>query len=305
MQKITPHLWFDKEAKAAAERYVAIFPNSKITSSSVIHNTPSGDCDILAFELCGQPFMAISAGPVFKINPSISFQVKCATKEETSKLWEALSEGGTALMPLQAYPFSEFYGWVQDKYGVSWQLSYMADQPIEQKIVPALTFVGGAYGKVEEAMSKYVEIFKQAPAAAGSELPSSATIMMRYAAGEAPDTEGKVKYAVFQLRGQEFGAMESAYDHKFSFSEAISLLIPCDTQEEINYFWQKLSAVPEAEQCGWLKDAYGVSWQVWPTALGRMMNEGSPEQVAAVTKAFMAMKKFDIAELEAAYTKAK
>lgn len=301
MQKITPHLWFDKEAKAAAESYVKIFADSKITSSSVVYDTPSGDCDIMAFELCGQPFMAISAGPVFKINPSISFQVKCATKEEVSKLWEALSEGGMALMPLQAYPFSEFYGWVQDKYGVSWQLSYTADQPIEQKIVPALTFVGGAYGKVEEAMGCYVEIFKQAPAAARSELPSSATVMMRYAAGEAPDTEGKVKYATFQLRGQEFGAMESAYDHKFSFNEAISLLIPCENQTEIDYFMSKLSAVPEAEQCGWVKDAYGVSWQVWPTALGRMMSEGTPEQVAAVTKAFMVMKKFDIAALEEAY----
>jgi predicted 3-demethylubiquinone-9 3-methyltransferase (glyoxalase superfamily) len=178
---------------------------------------------------------------------------------------------------------------------------YMGDQPIEQKIVPVMTFVGGVYGKVEEAMSRYVEIFKGAPVMAEVELPSSSAVMMRYGAGEAPDTEGKVKYAVFQLRGQEFGAMESAYDHKFSFSEAISLLIPCDTQEEINYFWSKLSTVPEAEQCGWLKDAYGVSWQVWPTALGRMMNEGTPEQVAAVTKAFMSMKKFDIAALEEAY----
>jgi predicted 3-demethylubiquinone-9 3-methyltransferase (glyoxalase superfamily) len=300
MQKITPHLWFDKEAKAAAESYVKIFPDSKITSSSVVYDTPSGDCDILAFELCGQPFMAISAGPIFKINPSISFQVKCATKEETSQLWEALSEGGMALMPLQAYPFSEFYGWVQDKYGVSWQLMYMSGQQIEQKIVPVMTFVGGVYGKVEEAMSKYVEIFKQAPAA-GAELPSRATVMMRYVAGEAPDTEGKVKYATFQLRGQEFGAMESAYDHKFSFNEAVSLLIPCENQTEIDYFWDKLSAVPEAEQCGWVKDVYGVSWQVWPTALGRMMNEGTPEQVAAVTKAFMTMKKFDIATLEKAY----
>ncbi len=305
MQKITPHLWFDKEAKQAAEFYTALFPDSKITSSSTIHDTPSGDCDIMAFELCGEPFMAISAGPVFKINPSISFQVKCATKDEADTFWKALSEDGMALMPLQAYPFSEYYGWIQDKYGVSWQLMYMADQPIEQKIVPVMTFVGGAYGKVEEAMNRYVEIFKQAPAAAAAELPSSAAVMMRYGAGEAPDTEGKVKYAVFKLRGQEFGAMESAHDHKFAFNEAVSLLVPCENQEEIDYFWSKLSAVSEAEQCGWLKDAYGVSWQVWPTALGRMMNTGTPEQVAAVTQAFMSMKKFDIAKLEEVYQAAK
>ncbi len=151
MNKITPHLWFDKEAKEAAEFYVSVFPNSKITNVNTIHDTPSGDCDIVSFELNGQPFMAISAGPLFK------------------------------------------------------------------------------------------------------------------------------------------------------FNEAISFIVSCKDQEEIDYYWEKLSSNPESEQCGWCKDKYGLSWQVTPEEMDEMLQNGTSEQVARVTKAFLQMKKFDIAELKKAY----
>lgn len=149
VQKITPHLWFDKEAKQAAEFYTSIFPNSRITDVTTLHNTPTGDCDVVSFELDGQPFMAISAGPLFKFNESISFMVNC------------------------------------------------------------------------------------------------------------------------------------------------------DTQEEIDYFWGKLSAVPQSEQCGWLKDKFGLSWQIVPAVLGEMMKDARKRD--RVTQAFLKMKKFNIAELRKAY----
>jgi predicted 3-demethylubiquinone-9 3-methyltransferase (glyoxalase superfamily) len=151
--KVTPHLWFDKEAKEAAAFYCSVFRGSKITHASTVRGvpTPSGECDIVSFDLSGQPFMAISAGPRFK------------------------------------------------------------------------------------------------------------------------------------------------------FNEAISFVIPCETQEEVDYYWEKLSADPHAEQCGWLKDRFGLSWQVWPRAIGEMMEKGTPEQVARVTKAMLPMKKLDIAALEKAY----
>ena len=149
--KIMPHLWFDKEAKEAAAFYCSVFPDSKITHVSTIRGTPSGDCDIVSFELSRQPFMAISAGPMFK------------------------------------------------------------------------------------------------------------------------------------------------------FNEAISFLVPCETQEEVDYYWEKLSADPQAGQCGWLKDRFGLSWQVWPRAIGEMIEKGTPEQVTRVTKAMLPMKKFDIAALRKAY----
>jgi predicted 3-demethylubiquinone-9 3-methyltransferase (glyoxalase superfamily) len=151
MQRIVPHLWYDKEAKEAAEFYASVFPGSKITNVTTLHDTPSGDTDIVSFELFGQPFMAISAGPLFKFNESISFMVYC------------------------------------------------------------------------------------------------------------------------------------------------------ETQEEIDSYWEKLSADPEAEQCGWLKDKYGLSWQIVTKRMDELLESGTEEQVARVTQAFLPMKKLDIAELEKAY----
>jgi predicted 3-demethylubiquinone-9 3-methyltransferase (glyoxalase superfamily) len=95
--------------------------------------------------------------------------------------------------------------------------------------------------------------------------------------------------------------MDSAREHKFSFNEAISLLIPCEDQKEIEFYWDKLSADPKSEQCGWLKDKFGVSWQVWPTIMGEMMKNGTREQIDRVTQAFLPMRKFDLAALRKAY----
>src|SRR6059058_2563676 len=136
MQKITPHFWFDKEAKEAAEFYTSLLPDSQVTNITTLHDTPSGDCDVVSFELAGQPFMAISAGPLFKFNPSVSFHVKCKTKGEVDAIWEKLSQGGKILMPLGAYPFSERYGWVEDKYGLSWQVIFAGEREMRQRTTP-------------------------------------------------------------------------------------------------------------------------------------------------------------------------
>lgn len=119
-QKITPHLWFDKEAKEAAKLYTSLFPGSKITNVTILHNTPSGDADIVSFVLSEQSFMAISAGPYFKFNPSISLFVVFDNEKDIKKVWDKLINGGKALMPYNTYPWAHKYGWLQDKYGLSW-----------------------------------------------------------------------------------------------------------------------------------------------------------------------------------------
>lgn len=111
-QLIVPHLWFDKEAKEAANFYCSIFPDSRIDSITTLRDTPSGDCDVVSFTLSGQSFMAISAGPLFKFNESISFMVQCDTQEEIDDYWAKLS----------AVPSAEQCGWIKDKYGLSWQI---------------------------------------------------------------------------------------------------------------------------------------------------------------------------------------
>lgn len=289
--QITPHLWFDTEAREAAEFYTSLFPDSKVTNVTTVHNTPSNHADIVSFVLSGQAFMAISAGPMFKINPSISLYVDCQTKDEVERLWAKLLEGGAVLMELGAYPWSEKYGWLQDKFGLSWQLIFVDGREINQKITPMLLFVGSVCGKAEEAIGFYASVFD------GSQVNA----VTRYGKDELPDKEGTVKYAVFTLQGQEFRAMDSAFEHPFAFNEAVSLIVSCDTQEEIDDYWEKLSAVPEAEACGWLKDRFGVSWQITPTALDEMMTKGTREQIDRLTQVILPMKKLDLAQLKKAY----
>jgi len=290
MKKITTHLWFDKKAKEASEFYAGIFPNSKIDSIRTIKDTPSGDCDIVSFKLAGEPFMAISAGPYFKFTPAISMFVVFDNEAEIDEAWKKLSEGGKIMMEYQKYPWADKYGWCSDKYGLSWQLSMSENHKFEQKITPMLMFTKDGAGKTKEAMENYVRIFPN----------SKIDMMVPYEAGEG-DKEGYLKHARFNLNGQHFMAMDSSGPHDFVFSEAISFIVNCETQEEIDHFWNELSAVPESEQCGWLKDKYGVSWQIVPTAMNEMMSKGSPEQVGRVTQSFLKMKKFNIAELKKAF----
>lgn len=291
MQKITPHLWFDKEAKEAAKFYTSVLKNSKINYTTTLYNTPSGTTDIVAIELMGQEFTLISAGPLFKFNPSVSFLIACRTKDEVDKLWEALSKGGTALMELGEYPFSERYGWVQDRYGLSWQVMFMGERKITQNITPTLMFTDKKAGRAEEAINFYATVFHN----------SKVDDILRYSIGEEPDIEGTIKHAAFTLEGQEFAAMDSARVHNFAFNEAISLIVHCETQEGIDYYWGKLSADPKAEQCGWLKDRYGLSWQIVPTGMEEMLRDKDIKRLARVTEAFLKMKKFDIEVLKKAY----
>ncbi len=304
-QKITPCLWFDKNAEEAMNFYVSVFSpsqantnNSKLVSikrypEEVPEDFMKGfEGKMLTgiFELAGYRFMALDGGPIFKFTSAISFFVRCRSEDEVSRFWSALSEGGTALMPLDTYPFSKKYGWIQDKYGLSWQVILVEDA-VEQTIVPSLLFVGEKAGKAEEAIRFYAEVFGNA--AVGD--------IARYGANQEPDKEGTVAYADFRLAGQPFAAMDSAHQHDFTFNEAISFYVECETQAEVDRLWQRLSAVPESEQCGWLKDPYGVSWQIIPKRLGELMNDPDPEKSRRVMEAMLKMKKIDVAQLEAAY----
>ncbi len=291
-QKIVPHIWFDQEAVKAAEFYVSIFPASQITGTTVLRDTPAGDCDVVSFTLAGYAFQAISAGPFFKLNPSVSFAVNCATTGEVDALWARLSDGGQALMPLDAYPFNPRFGWVQDRFGLSWQL-LVSDTEAAGKpsITPSLLFVGANCGQAEEAIGFYTSVFSN----------SAVGHVLRYGPDQAPDLEGTVMHADFTLENQRFAVGDSAWPHEFAFNEAISFIVNCDSQAEIDAYWERLSAAPEAEQCGWLKDRYGLSWQIVPAAMEKMMLTGSPEQVARVAQAFLPMKKLDLATLQRAY----
>jgi predicted 3-demethylubiquinone-9 3-methyltransferase (glyoxalase superfamily) len=299
MQKIVPHLWFNTEAKEAAEFYTRAFGgDSAVTNVTTLRNTPSGDADSVSFKLWGYEFMAISAGPIFKPNPAISFllnfdpaQGKSAA--ELDALWGKLAEGGKVLMPLSEYPFSKRYGWVEDKYSVSWQLM-LTDPAGEPRppIIPMLLYVTEAGKAAEDAISLYLSVFK------GSKLGQ----LVHYPAASESNAEGAIMFADFMLEGQWFAAMDGlAAQHKYGFTEGVSLIVRCKDQADIDYYWGKLSAVPASEQCGWLKDKFGVSWQITPTAMDEMMQTKDQAQLDRVVQAFLPMKKLDLATLQKAY----
>lgn len=298
IKPLTPHLWFDKEARQAAEFYCSVFPDAHIDHVGTIRGTPSGDCDHVAFTLGGHPFMAISAGPLFSINPGISFIVNfdpsrdADARAHLDATWEQLADGGQTLMPLEEYFFSKRYGWVQDRYGVSWQL-ILSDPEGEPRpfLTPSLLFTGGVCGKAEEAGAFYRSVFDD----------SRAGEIARYSAGMEPNREGALMFSDFRLGDTWFAAMDSALEHDFGFNEAVSFMVYCRDQAEIDRYWQALSAVPEAEQCGWCKDRFGVSWQIVPAAMDEMMRTGEPAAIERVTQAFLSMKKIDLAALRAAY----
>ncbi|AGA35150.1 3-demethylubiquinone-9 3-methyltransferase [Thioalkalivibrio nitratireducens DSM 14787] len=297
-QKIIPHLWFDQEAREAVGFYCSVFPDSGIANVTTLHDTPSGDCDVVSFSLRGYAFMAISAGPLFRFNPSISFMVNFDPAQDDDagtridEVWARLSEGGKVLMPLDRYPFSERYGWIQDRFGLSWQLVLTNPEGEERPpIIPSLLFVGDVYGHAEAASEFYLSLFGN----------SRRGQIVRYPAGAEPDREGAVMFTDFMLEDQWFAAMDSAHKHDFAFNEAISFVVNCADQNEIDALWERLSAVPEAEECGWLKDRYGLSWQIVPEELSTMMQDPDQERVNRVTQAVLEMKKCDLAALRGAY----
>lgn len=290
MQKITPFLWFDGNAEEAANFYVSTFRNSKVVNTTRYEEAgpaAKGTVVTVEFQLEGQEFTALNGGPRFKFTPAVSFYVACETPQEIDELWQKLSEGGTVLMELDKYPFSEKFGWVADRFGLSWQLN-LASFP--QKITPCLMFVGEQNGRAEEAMSFYTSLF------GGSGIDR----IERYNAGEG-GTEGAVKHGVFSLDGQKFIAMDGGTNHPFTFTEAQSFVVNCKAQEEVDEFWERLTEGGQESQCAWLKDKYGLSWQIVPTVLIEMLQDEDAEKSKRVMEAMFQMTKIDIATLQRAY----
>lgn len=290
MQKIIPHFWYDWEALEAATLYVSLFEQSSINSTQVLTDTASANNMIVDFTLAGMNFNAISAGPYFKLNPSASLMVSCKDKEDLDRLYAALSPGGKVLMPLDIYPFSPWYVWFEDKYGLSWQLILDEDPLNTPRIRPCLLFGNGVLGKAEEFISACLEIFPSAKKG----------LVSYYGPGEAQAENSKIKYAELNIDGFPLVVMDHGFMDDFTFSEAFSLIVVCKDQAEIDYFWEKLSYVPEAENCGWLKDIFGFSWQIVPADMNEILFSGTDEEVKRAAEAILQMKKLDLEKLKEA-----
>lgn len=295
-------LWMDNEAEEAARFYVNVFENAELGEINYYNaetpsNKPIGSIITVDFSIAGQRFQTLNGGPFFKVNPSISFIVNFDPKNDVNagdsrskldQLWGKLSEGGKVLMPLGEYPFSKWYGWIQDKYGVSWQLILTNPEgEARPVIVPSLLFAGDNNGKAEEASNFYISVFKD----------SARGTLTRYPAGMEPDKEGNIMFTDFKILNTWVVAMDSGRQHDFNFTEGVSFVVECEDQAEVDYYWEKLSAVPEAEACGWCKDKYGVSWQIVPKQINELIYQEDKEKGKRAMEALLDMKKIDITAL--------
>ncbi len=275
---IFPCLWFNGQAQQAAEFYCSIFKQSKIKDSTPL---------VVTFELMGKKIMGLNGGLMFKINPSISFFIMEETAEEVTDKYNKLLMGGKSLMPLSSYPWSEKYGWVQDKFGMTWQLMLIAEGKGSKKLIPSFLFTANQFGRGEEAIRFYNEIFSNA----------QTKRLERYPDGDAH--AGKLLYSEFSLNDNELIAMDGPGAHEYTFNEAVSLVVDCKNQEEVDYYWNKLTADGGQESmCAWLKDKFGVSWQIVPRRLVELLNDADKAKAEYAMQALMKMKKINVANLE-------
>lgn len=274
--KIYPCLWFDNQAGEAADFYCSLFENGRITAQTSLATT---------FELDGHRFMGINGGPMFQINPSISFYVVRQSRDEIGRLFTQLTEGGSVLMPLDKYEWSDHYAWVQDRFGVNWQI--MTDETVERdyNLAPCLMFVQQQCGKAKEAIDLYTTVFDNSETLALQEYP-----------GEGNGTSGLVMHGSFRLDGKRFVAMDSPGDHRFQFNEGISFVVHCGSQQEIDFYWDSLKAETEEGNCGWIKDRFGISWQIIPEKFIHWATDA--EKGPRVMEKAMSMKKLDLHALE-------
>lgn len=273
--KIYPCLWLNKQAKEAAALYCSVFNNAGIT-----HENPF----VSILEVSGQQIMCLNGCPDISPNPSVSMMVEYANEEELNRNWAQLVQQGQVLMALDAYPWSKKYGWVQDRFGISWQLM-LADGEPPQKLTPVLMFCGAQQGRAEAAVEYYTSLFPH----------STVDTLLKYGP-ENPAAEGQVLHSRFRLYNYQLMAMDSGVPQPFTFNEAVSLVLECKNQEEIDDYWNHLSDGGMESRCGWVRDRFGLWWQVVPEVLGKLMAD--PERMPRVSQAFMKMKKFVIAELE-------
>lgn len=282
MKNIYPCLWFENNGTEASDFYCDVFGSSIILSRNPM---------VTVFEVHGCKFMALTGGPSYKVNPAVSYFVKCKNEEEIDGYYERLSAGGMPLMALGKYPWGEKYAWIQDRYGVNWQLILGGNmEGVKEKFMPSIMFVHQNNGKAEEAIHYYTSIFPE----------SKIEAISRYGSSD-PDTTGHVNFSHFLLNGESFGAMDSGFDHQFDLTPGNSFVVLCKDQTEVDHFWNSLIADGGKEsRCGWLLDKYGLSWQIIPSRFMELISTGDPTVTQRVLQAMAPMNKLIIAEFEKA-----
>lgn len=301
-QRIVPNIWCNGNAEEVGNFYAGVFENASAEIEARYPETGlldfqeplAGQPLTIALTISGYRFTLVNAGDEFAPNAALSFMINFdpllfdgdedLARASLRRLWQGLADGGSVLMPLGEYPFSALYGWVEDRHGVHWQL-ILTDPAGDPRpfILPVLLFGGPVQNHAGEAVGHYLDVF--------TDLPGGAEIGMYalYPEQHGPAEPGAVQFSDFCLGDQWFVAMDSAAAQDTTFSPGVSLEVQCDDQAQIDRVWDALSAVPEAEQCGWLTDRFGVSWQVVPANMAELMERpGAFERMLSMKKLIIA-----------------
>ena len=268
---IFPCIWCDNNASEMAKYHVSVFGDGSILNDNgMVTNSL----------LSGVKFMYLNGGPQFEKNPAISFFVRCQSIEEVDQYSHELIKEGTALMELGEYPWAQKYAWINDKYGVSWQIIFQEGHDATQKFQPSLLFTNEQLGNAQKAIKLYTEVFPNSEIIATAPYPE-----------QDAQHAGMIMYSSSNINGMQLVAMDGPGSHHFGFNESVSLVVNCKDQAEIDLYWNSLMANGGKEgMCGWLKDPYGVSWQIIPENLGALLAKNGPTHM-------MSMKKIVIDEL--------
>lgn len=292
-QKIVPNIWFDKNADEAGDFYAGLLPHTTAAVAATYPETVAdwqaefaGKTLTVDLDVDGYRLTLINAGPEFRPNPSVSFMLdfdptrfgddRDAARESLDAVWAGLSDGGRVRMELDEYSFSPRYGWVEDRYGVNWQL-VLANPEGDTRpfLIPHLSFTRDVDGKAREAADFYTSLFPDSEVGYIA-LHSSQAVHAR---------PGTVMFGEFRLADQWFSMMDAGPDHDFAFDSGVSLEVRVADQEELDRYWDALTTDPEAEVCGWLVDRYGLSWQIVPENMGELMaRPGAYEKMMKMKK---------------------
>ena len=242
INSIYPCFWFEKNAQEAAKWYCSLFEDGEILQSNKIATT---------FKIGHTKIMFLNGGPIYKINSAISLFTYCGGEEKIDALYHSLSTDGKVLMPLDKYAWTSKYAWVEDQFGINWQLD-MEDIRSDQKIVPALMFTNKRNHLVKQAMDFYTSVF-----------PISRILMEMPFPDNSGMPEKSVQFAQVKISEYVVNIMSGGpVKHEFDFSEGVSLVVSCKNQAEKDHYWKKLGIEGSYSQNGWLKDRFGVSWQI-------------------------------------------
>jgi predicted 3-demethylubiquinone-9 3-methyltransferase (glyoxalase superfamily) len=296
MQKIVPCLWYDGDGETAARRYAELIPDSEIgtvthypDAGQELHGRKPRSVMTVSARLGDTEVMTLNAGPQFKFTPAISLFAILEDRAAVDRLWEGLADGGKVMMPLDKYDWSERYGWLADRWGLNWQVALGKKADTGRTVTPSLLFGGEAAGQAQAAIDHYTSVF-----------PGATVDGVHRYDGSGKDAAGTIMHAQFRVDGQAIMAMDSA-EADAAFNEAVSLMVNCEDQAEIDRLSAALSAVPEAEQCGWVKDRFGVAWQIVPRALWGMMASSDGAARERMFAAVWSMKKLDLTAIERAF----